>query len=103
LGGFSLVAGAVVADVLRRIGAQGVALKWPNDLLWERRKLGGMLLEVAGEAHGPVGLVVGVGINLRMAPDQGRAIDQPWVDLARGARWCRGATGIALRRWSRTP
>ncbi|WP_296695995.1 biotin--[acetyl-CoA-carboxylase] ligase [Thiocapsa sp. UBA6158] len=82
LGGFSLVAGAVVADVLRRIGAEGLALKWPNDLLWGRRKLGGMLLEVAGEARGPSTLVVGVGINVRMAPDQGRAIDQPWVDLA---------------------
>jgi BirA family biotin operon repressor/biotin-[acetyl-CoA-carboxylase] ligase len=82
LGGFSLVAGAVVADALRRIGVPGLALKWPNDLLWSRRKLGGMLLEVAGEAQGPCALVIGVGINLRMAPGQGRAIEQPWVDLA---------------------
>jgi BirA family biotin operon repressor/biotin-[acetyl-CoA-carboxylase] ligase len=82
LGGFSLVAGAVVADVLHRVGVKGLALKWPNDLLWGRRKLGGMLLEVAGEAQGPCALVVGIGINLRMAPDHGRAIDQPWVDLA---------------------
>ena len=81
LGGFSLVAGAVVADVLRRAGVQGLALKWPNDLLWHRRKLGGMLLEVSGEAQGPCALVVGVGINLRMAREQGRTIDQPWVDL----------------------
>ncbi|WP_374238538.1 biotin--[acetyl-CoA-carboxylase] ligase [Thiocapsa sp. C3-3m] len=82
LGGFSLVAGAVVADALRRIGAEGLALKWPNDLLWDRRKLGGMLLEVAGEAQGPSALVVGIGINVRMAHDHGHAIDQPWVDLA---------------------
>jgi BirA family transcriptional regulator, biotin operon repressor / biotin---[acetyl-CoA-carboxylase] ligase len=82
LGGFSLVAGAVVADVLRRAGVQGLALKWPNDLLWRRRKLGGILLEVAGEAQGPCALVAGVGINLRMAPDQGLTIDQPWVDLS---------------------
>ncbi|RKT43412.1 biotin--[acetyl-CoA-carboxylase] ligase [Thiocapsa rosea] len=81
LGGFSLVAGAVVADVLRRIGAEGLALKWPNDLLWDRRKLGGMLLEVAGEAKGPSALVVGIGINVRMTADHGRVIDQPWVDL----------------------
>lgn len=82
LGGFSLVAGAVVADVLRRFGAEGLALKWPNDLLWDRRKLGGLLLEVAGETKGPSALVVGIGINVRMTPDHGRAIDQPWVDLA---------------------
>ncbi|EGV19615.1 biotin--[acetyl-CoA-carboxylase] ligase [Thiocapsa marina] len=82
LGGFSLVAGAVVADVLRRIGAEGLALKWPNDLLWDRRKLGGMLVEVAGGLRGPSALVAGIGINVRMTPDHGRAIDQPWVDLA---------------------
>jgi BirA family biotin operon repressor/biotin-[acetyl-CoA-carboxylase] ligase len=82
LGGFSLVAGAVVAEVLRRIGAEGLALKWPNDLLWDRRKLGGMLLEVAGDPQGPCAMVVGVGINVRMTPDHGREIDQPWVDLA---------------------
>ncbi|NCC28599.1 MAG: biotin--[acetyl-CoA-carboxylase] ligase [Gammaproteobacteria bacterium] len=82
LGGFSLAAGAVVAEVLRRFGAEGLGLKWPNDLLWDRRKLGGMLLEVAGEPKGPSTLVVGIGINVRMSPDHGRAIDQPWVDLA---------------------
>lgn len=82
LGGFSLAAGAVVADVLRRAGVRDLGLKWPNDLLWQRRKLGGMLVEVAGEAHGPCALVVGVGINLNMARDPGRQIDQPWVDLS---------------------
>jgi BirA family biotin operon repressor/biotin-[acetyl-CoA-carboxylase] ligase len=91
LGGFSLAAGAVVADVLRRAGVRGLALKWPNDLVWRRRKLGGMLLELAGEAQGPCALVVGVGINLRMAPEQGRTIDQPWVDLQEAL----GGTGFS--------
>ncbi|RNE94426.1 bifunctional biotin--[acetyl-CoA-carboxylase] ligase/biotin operon repressor BirA [Marichromatium sp. AB32] len=82
LGASSLVAGVVVAEQLAALGVEGVALKWPNDVLWERRKLAGLLLEVAGESQGPSHLVVGIGINLRMAADQGAAIDQPWVTLA---------------------
>lgn len=81
LGGASLAIGAVLADVLSELGAEGVALKWPNDLLWQRRKLAGLLLEVAGESQGPCRLVVGLGLNLRMTDGQGSAIDQPWTSL----------------------
>lgn len=81
LGGVSLAAGAVVAGVLERCGVRGLGLKWPNDLLWQRRKLGGLLLEVAGETQGPSRLVVGLGLNLAMGAGRGEGIDQPWVDL----------------------
>jgi len=81
LGGVSLAAGVAVADVLERLGVADLGLKWPNDLLWRHRKLAGLLLEVGGEAQGPSHLVVGLGLNLRLEPDQARAIDQPWADL----------------------
>ncbi len=81
MGGLSLAAGAAVADALRTVGAQDIALKWPNDILWQRRKLAGLLLEVAGEVQGPAHVVVGVGVNTHLGPDQGAAIDRPWVDL----------------------
>lgn len=82
LGGVSLAAGVAVAKVLRDLGVRDLVLKWPNDLLWQRRKLGGLLMELGGEAQGPSFLVVGLGINLRMPAEPGRAIDQPWTDLA---------------------
>lgn len=81
LGGMSLAAGAVIAEVLQGFGVNDLALKWPNDLLWRRRKLGGLLLEVSGESQGPSYLVVGVGINLHMTATQGSDIDQPWTTL----------------------
>jgi BirA family biotin operon repressor/biotin-[acetyl-CoA-carboxylase] ligase len=81
LGGVSLAAGVVVAEVLTRFGLTDLRLKWPNDLLWRHRKFGGLLLEVAGEAQGPSHLVVGLGLNLRLDQAQGQAIDQPWTDL----------------------
>jgi BirA family biotin operon repressor/biotin-[acetyl-CoA-carboxylase] ligase len=82
LAGLSLAAGVAVADALRGLGVPGIALKWPNDLLWQDRKLGGILVELAGEAEGPTRAVIGVGINHRMPAEAGAAIDQDWADLA---------------------
>lgn len=83
LAGLSLAIGASVAKLLADHGLQGHGLKWPNDLLYEQRKLGGILVEVSGEAQGPVTAVIGIGLNLDMPRDQAvtQAIDQPWVTL----------------------
>jgi BirA family biotin operon repressor/biotin-[acetyl-CoA-carboxylase] ligase len=82
LSGLSLAVGVVLAETLQQFGLQGHQLKWPNDLHLEGRKLGGILVEARGEAHGPAVAVIGVGLNLRLADDQAQGIDQPWTDLA---------------------
>ncbi len=81
LAGLSLAVGVGVARALR---ANGVAaeLKWPNDLVWQGRKLGGILVEIRGEALGPCATVIGVGLNVRLAPQERARIDQPTADLA---------------------
>jgi BirA family biotin operon repressor/biotin-[acetyl-CoA-carboxylase] ligase len=81
LGGLSLAAGTAVAGVLEAESVPDIALKWPNDILWRRRKLAGLLLEVAGEAQGPSLVVVGLGLNRRLDAAQAAEIDQPWADL----------------------
>lgn len=48
---------------LRALGVP-VGLKWPNDLLLEGRKLGGILLEMSAEADRVEWLVAGIGINM---------------------------------------
>jgi len=80
LAGLSLAAGTAVADALSSEGVAEIGLKWPNDLLWHGRKLGGLLLELSGEATGPSQVVIGVGVNTRLGA-AGSAIDQPWTDL----------------------
>lgn len=82
LGGLSLVAGVAAADALHALGYAGVGLKWPNDLVAAKRKLGGILVEGGGEHAGPVRAVVGLGLNVRMPAAAAQDIDQPWIDLA---------------------
>lgn len=81
LTGLSLAVGVAVARALRGLGVADIGLKWPNDLLWRRRKLGGILLEFGGESTGPCYVVAGVGLNVAMPKTAEAAIDQPWVDL----------------------
>ena len=81
LSSLSLACGVAVARALEGFGILGLALKWPNDLLWNHRKLAGLLIEVRGEASGPSHLVVGLGLNVRMDPQDAASIRQPWVAL----------------------
>lgn len=66
LGALSLAAGVAVLRALRRLGFHGLALKWPNDIVHGTKKLGGVLIDLRGEAAGPAYVVVGVGINVRL-------------------------------------
>ena len=80
LSGLSLAAGIATARVLRAVGVGEIRLKWPNDLWWRERKLGGILLESGGSA-GDFYVVAGVGLNLALPPQDAAVIDQPWIDL----------------------
>lgn len=83
--GLSLAAGVAVVRALTHEGVSGIALKWPNDLLWGTAKLGGILLEVAGEAHGQCAVVMGLGLNRHLPESAATAIDQDWTDLNRAS------------------
>ncbi len=70
---WALLAGVAVAESL---GHPGVSLKWPNDILLEGAKLGGILIDTAADHEGGFDwLVIGVGINLKAAPAiEGRVV-----------------------------
>ena len=82
LSGLSLAVGVLVAEALRAAGFAEVGLKWPNDLVVGGRKLGGILIQLRGEAMGPCEAVIGLGLNVRMPAASGETVDQPWCDLA---------------------
>jgi len=91
----SLAAGVAAAQAC----GDDVRLKWPNDLLIDERKLGGILVEsTAGKA------VCGIGINLTWAPAGAARLDQPAEEVLgrlRGevARWTAAPVDVVLARW----
>lgn len=82
LSGLSLAAGVAAARALDDCGVPGVGLKWPNDLVHDDAKLGGILIELGGEFMGPCHAIVGVGINVHLPAALRAALDRPCVDVA---------------------
>lgn len=85
LEGLSLAVGVAVAEALSSLGAEEVGLKWPNDLLLEQggvlSKLGGILIELKGDAEGPCDVVIGIGLNVVASPELAE-LPQPTVALS---------------------
>lgn len=73
--GLSIAVAVLVARALRQYGVMtGVQLKWPNDVLFDGRKLAGILLE----RNDADSVVIGIGLNL----DVMGANEPGWIDLA---------------------
>lgn len=88
-------AGVAAAEACGR----GVRLKWPNDLMLDDRKLGGILAEIR---HGRA--LVGIGINLRWAPEGAAMLGEdrePLLGrlLPRVREWAAADTSAVLERW----
>ena len=77
-GQWSLLAGVALAETLAEYLPDAVAprLKWPNDVLLGGDKLAGILVDSSADAAGMVEwLVIGIGVNLAVAPAvPGRAV-----------------------------
>jgi BirA family biotin operon repressor/biotin-[acetyl-CoA-carboxylase] ligase len=84
LGCLGLAVAVAVIRALNRMGISDAGVKWPNDIVWQGKKLAGILLEMRGEASGPSAVVIGVGVNVSMPASNKELIariDQPWVDM----------------------
>jgi BirA family biotin operon repressor/biotin-[acetyl-CoA-carboxylase] ligase len=73
LSGLSLLVGLAVARSLH----PGIRLKWPNDLWWNARKLGGILIETTSLAHEASALYVVVGVGLNISPRSSAGLHTP--------------------------
>jgi BirA family transcriptional regulator, biotin operon repressor / biotin---[acetyl-CoA-carboxylase] ligase len=61
----SLRAGLAVAEAVQPLIAEPLQLKWPNDLMLNGRKLGGMLCEARWQGESLGWVAAGVGMNVR--------------------------------------
>jgi len=78
--GLSIVVGIAIARVLDRVGVPYVALKWPNDIYCQQKKLGGILVELLQRDKVNYA-VIGIGLNLDLPAEVIQQIDQPCIDL----------------------
>lgn len=76
LSGLSLAVGLAIVRALQRVGVRDAALKWPNDVLAQGAKLGGVLLEAQGDMQGPCAVVIGIGLNCTLPLHLEQRIDQ---------------------------
>jgi len=77
----SLVIGLALVKSLSKMGIDGLALKWPNDVLLDSKKLAGVLIE-AKNYNGRLVLVVGIGINVDMSAGINLQSELGWADLS---------------------
>lgn len=85
LGGLSLAVAVTCAGTLEALGIEDMQVKWPNDLMRDGGKLGGILIEVAHSTATHCDVVIGVGLNLRLDERLRAGFDQPVADLADAA------------------
>ncbi len=81
LSGLSLAVGVAIVRTLHKVGAQGVHLKWPNDVVTAQGKLAGVLIEAQGDMLGPSAVVIGIGLNCFLPVALVQKIDQRAVAL----------------------
>ncbi len=81
IAGLSLAIGVGVVQVLQMLGIKNVGLKWPNDIFFEQKKLGGILIESSIEPDNGCSCVVGLGLNYAISDNDAQQINQPWTDL----------------------
>jgi BirA family biotin operon repressor/biotin-[acetyl-CoA-carboxylase] ligase len=64
-----LLSAVAVARAIQVISALRPSLKWPNDVLLEHRKVGGLLCESSGTGTANAFVIVGIGLNVNMWRD----------------------------------
>lgn len=82
LSSLSLVVALVIAETFKELGVADIQIKWPNDIYYQGKKVGGILIESKVDRSG-IAIVIGIGLNLAMNAIDPAIVNQPWADLAK--------------------
>ena len=93
----SLMAGVAIHDAILRTCGLACDLRWPNDLLIERKKICGILTEISADAEQLRFAVIGIGINVNQPsfPAEIEALATS-LQMETGKQWSRTELFIAL-------
>lgn len=80
LQGLSLLTAISLKSALDSMGITGLKLKWPNDILFQNKKLAGILLELQ-QRDRHCYLVFGIGLNIALPAELTQEIDRPVTDI----------------------
>lgn len=81
LSALSLVVALVIAESLQALDIPDIQIKWPNDIYFRGKKVGGILIESRCDNSG-LYLVIGIGLNFGMQQVDPDIVTQPWADFA---------------------
>lgn len=65
----TLLTATVIADVIHRLTKLKPQIKWPNDILMNRKKIAGILTEMQAEQDQILYVVIGIGLNILHTKD----------------------------------
>lgn len=66
----TLAAAVAVCEAIQAVGGVPARIRWPNDILLQGQKCGGILTEIEGETDRMAFAVLGIGLNANVRPDQ---------------------------------
>jgi BirA family biotin operon repressor/biotin-[acetyl-CoA-carboxylase] ligase len=82
LSGLSLVVGLSIYQALRAHGVgELLSVKWPNDVLYDGKKIAGILIETEMQRNDTCIVIIGIGLNVNMQVDHDQ-ISQDWTSLS---------------------
>lgn len=80
LSGLNIAIGVAIITALKKHNETAFGLKWPNDILGEKGKLAGILIEVSGN-NKQCTAVIGIGINWNLSEYNLSLIDQECTNI----------------------
>ncbi|MDO9764650.1 biotin--[acetyl-CoA-carboxylase] ligase [Glaesserella parasuis] len=81
LSSLSLVVSVLIAETFQTLNVPHIQIKWPNDIYYQGKKMGGILIESRVDKTG-IYLVIGIGLNLGMDAVDKNVVTQAWSDLS---------------------
>ncbi len=66
----TLTAGLALRTAISTVSALETSLKWPNDILWQGKKMAGILTECGAESEKGRAVIIGIGLNVNTRPDE---------------------------------